>query len=118
ESAVAMTISVPLGGADEQLQQRTNFYQQLLQRLAALPGITSVGGINGLPLAGGGPDGQFLIDDNPALKGYGEYRIASSGYFNAMGIRLLRGRLFDRSDAPEAQHVALISESLARQYFS
>jgi predicted permease len=80
--------------------------------------VTAVGGINGLPMTDGGNNGQFLIDNNPALKGYGEFRVATSGYFNAIGIRLLRGRLFDDSDGPETQQVALISESLARQYWA
>jgi putative ABC transport system permease protein len=113
ESAVAMEISLN----DELPQRRASFYQQALERLAALPGVTAVGGVNGLPMVGGGADGQFLIDNNPALKGYGEFRVASPGYFNAMGMRLVRGRLFDQSDGPETQQVALISEALARQYW-
>jgi len=124
ESAVAMEISP---NNDEQpggyvsgyvaKQRRASFYQQALERIAALPGVTAVGGINGLPMAGGGADGQFLIENHPARKGYGEFRVASPGYFSAMGIRLLRGRLFDQSDGPGTPQVALISESLQRQYF-
>lgn len=113
ESAVAMEISL----SDEPAQRRAGFYQQVLERLAALPGITAVGGVNGLPMVGGGADGQFLIDNNPALKGYGEFRVASPGYFSAMGMRLVRGRPFDHSDGAETPQVALISESLARRYW-
>ena len=113
ESAVAMEIS----SSDEQPQTRASFYQQALERIAALPGVTAVGGVNGLPMVGGGNDGQFLIENDPALKGYGEFRVASPGYFNAMGMRLVRGRLFDQSDGPATQQVALISESLANQYW-
>jgi len=113
ESAVAMELSLP----NEPAQRRASFYQQLLERLAALPGVTAVGGVNGLPMVGGGADGQFLIDNNPALKGYGEFRVASPGYFNAMGLRLVRGRLFEPSDGPGTQQIALISESLQRQYW-
>jgi predicted permease len=113
ESAVAMEISL----SNEPPQRRASFYQQALERLAALPGVTAIGGVNGLPMVGGGNDGQFLIDNNPALKGYGEFRVASPGYFTAMGMRLLHGRLFDESDGPETPQVALISESLAGQYW-
>jgi putative ABC transport system permease protein len=113
DSAVAMEISL----SDEAPQRRASFYQQSLERIAALPAVTAVGGVNGLPMVGGGADGQFLIDNNPALKGYGEFRVASPGYFNAMGMRLVRGRLFDQSDGPDTPQVALISESLARQYW-
>src|SRR3989454_2741384 len=113
ESAVAMELSLN----DEPPQRRASFYQQVLERLAVLPGVTAVGGVNGLPMVGGGADGQFLMDNNPALKGYGEFRVASPGYFKAMGIRLLRGRLFDQSDGPQTPQVALISEALQRQYW-
>jgi len=113
ESAVAMEISL----SDEPPQRRAGFYQRVLERLAALPGITAVGGVNSLPMVGGGADGQFLIENNPALKGYGEFRVASPGYFNAMGMRLVRGRPFDQSDGAETPQVALISESLARRYW-
>ncbi len=124
ESAVAMEISPsndeqPGGYVSDEVgkKRRAVFYQQALERIAALPGVTAVGGVNGLPMTGGGADGQFLIDNNPARKGYGEFRVASPGYFNAMGIGLRRGRLFDQSDGPETQQVALISERLARQYW-
>jgi putative ABC transport system permease protein len=70
-----------------------------------------------LPMGGGAANGQFLIDDNEALKGYGEFRVASPGFFNAMGVRLLRGRFFDHTDGPNTQQVALINEALARRHF-
>lgn len=124
ENAVAMDVSPknderPGGyvSDDAGKRRRAVFYQQALERIAALPGVTAVGGVNGLPMAGGGADGEFLIDDDATKKGYGEFRVASPGYFETIGIRLLRGRLFDQSDGPETQQVALISESLARRYW-
>ncbi|MEW6128147.1 MAG: ABC transporter permease [Acidobacteriota bacterium] len=117
DNAVAMEISVPVQGGANDAQTRAYFYQQLLERVSSLPGVTAAGGINGLPMTGGAPNGQFLIDNNPDLKGYGELRIATPGYFKAMGIQLLRGRLLADSDGSDTQHVALISESLARQYW-
>jgi putative ABC transport system permease protein len=124
ESAVAMEISPPNdekpGGyvsEDANKKRRVVFYRQALERIAALPGVTAVGGVNGLPMTDGGTNGQFLIDNDPARKGYGEFRVASPGYFDAMGIRLLRGRLFDETDGLGTEQVALVSDSLARQYW-
>ena len=124
DSTVAMDIAPvaddrPSGyvNDDTSKQRRAIFYQEALERIAALPGVTSAGGIKGLPMTDTGNNGEFLIDNNPALKGYGEFRVTSPGYFNTMGIRLLRGRLFDHSDGPQTQQVALISESLQRQYW-
>ncbi len=50
---------------------------------------------------------------DPARSGYAEFRVASEEYFAAANIPLLRGRLFERGDAPTAEHVAVVSRSLA-----
>ena len=59
-------------------------------------------------------DFRKLTDAAKPRFGMADYRIASEGYFAAMGIPLIRGRLFEPSDGPDAPHVAVISESLAR----
>jgi hypothetical protein len=94
------------------------FYRQLFERLQALPGVTAAGGVTDLPLAGDGPDGTFVIDNDPAKKGHADYRRTSPGYFAALGIPLLRGRLFETTDQPGAEHVAVVSQSLARKYWA
>jgi putative ABC transport system permease protein len=114
ESVVAMNLSLP-SSADK--QRRLLFYRQLLERLGGLPGVVAAGGTNALPLTDTGADGTFLIDDDPAHAGHAEYRLTSGGYFAAMGIPLLRGRLFDAADAPGAPPAAVISRSLAEKYF-
>ena len=117
ESTVAMTLSLPTTITPEEDERLRQFYVQLLERVAQLPGVTAVGGINVLPLQGGGADGRFMIDNDPSQIGSAEYRVASAGYFPAMRIPLLRGRLFDASDNANGQHVAVISESLAQRYW-
>ncbi len=52
---------------------------------------------------------------NPTRTGYANYSPASEGYFRALGIPLLRGRWFDDCDTMDAAHVALVSQSLARE---
>jgi putative ABC transport system permease protein len=118
--------------ADEGARARlTGFHEQLGERLRAIPGVEQVGGINSFPLSGNQSNGTFLImQPNEELQslsdferlsrdkqrtGYADYRIADDGYFGAMNIPLVRGRLFNSTDAPEGRHVAVISESLARQ---
>src|SRR5579864_9346258 len=60
---------------------------------------------------------QFLeqLFNNPTYTGHADYVLASEGYFQSLGIPLLHGRLFQDADGPEAPHVAVISESVARQ---
>jgi putative ABC transport system permease protein len=116
-SAVAMTLALPSTITPEEDEQLRQFYVQLLERLGQLPGVAAVGGIASLPLTGPGASGTFLIDNDPARRGQAGYAPASAGYFAAMGIPLLRGRLFDRSDMVNSPHVAIISQSLAQRYW-
>lgn len=117
--------------------RRKQTQQELMQRLQTLPGVQQVGLINAFPLGGGffanGLFTEMLTADEftsfddvrrafsdpqrlaelKSRQGMAGYRIASEGYFSAMGIRLIRGRLFEESDGPDAPHVAVISQSLA-----
>jgi putative ABC transport system permease protein len=116
EHGIAPDTTVQLGAEEEGQRQRL-FQEQLLNRLGQLPGVSAVGTISLLPLRGDGPDGTFFINNNPATSGSADFRLASAGYFAAMGIPLLRGRTFDRSDLPNSPHAALISESMAEKYW-
>jgi predicted permease len=102
----------------------------LVERLHSVPGVQQVAAVNAVPMDGGLPDGMFLLvspEENP--KDFNEYRVlakqegrrgtadfcaATPEYFQALGIPLRRGRLFDRRDGRDSAHVAVISESLAR----
>jgi predicted permease len=115
ESAVTMDISSPFPEDKQQKIQLAQFHESLLERISQIPGVKAAGGINALPMTDRGADGQFLIDNDPSRPGYAEFRVASSRYFDAMGIPLLRGRLFDRSDTPDSSHAAIISQALAQR---
>jgi len=115
ESAVAMDVSLASSEDKKQQAQQAQFNQQLLERLGRIPGVVAVGAVSALPMTGTGSNGTFLIDNDRANTGYAEYRVASPGYFAAMGIPLLRGRLFEQADTADSIHVAVISQSLARK---
>lgn len=114
EQGIAPDITVQLSAEEE--RQRL-FQRQLLERLSTTPGVVAVGSINSLPLTGGGADGNFFINNDPARKGQSDYRLASAGYFAAMRIPLLRGRTFDASDLPNAPNAAVVSQSIAQKYW-
>ena len=118
ESAVVMNLSLAGSSDQNQTQRNALFYQELLEHVRRLPGVVAVGGSNGLPMTDTGADGEFLIDNDPGHSGHAEYRLTTSGYFAAMGIPLLRGRIFDENDGPNAPPTAVISQSLAQKYFS
>jgi predicted permease len=115
-SAVVMTLSLPTTITPEEDEKIRQFYVGVLDQVGQLPGVTAVGGANSLPLSSAS-NGTFLINDDPNQPGQAEYRIASAGYFPAMRIPLLKGRLFGGEDGVNSQHVAVISNSLAQRYW-
>lgn len=132
QGSLVLDVSLPSGDHSDAWAARTvSFYDQLIGRLRGIPGVREVGGVTVLPLGDDdGGNGTFLVmsgadepfDMNafeqlmrdPSRTGEADYRVTSAGYFRAMGIPLVRGRLFDERDTRESQHVAVISESLAK----
>ena len=117
---LTMRIVVPAVRYSQPDQVR-NFYQEVLRRVAGLPGVTKVGASNGIPLSGAGGSGTTTID-NPAFpddRGTPEadQRIVTLGYFEAMGMTLLSGRVFDERDSSTGQPVAIIDETMARTFW-
>ena len=106
------------------------FFSNLIDRLKQIPGVRKVGATSGLPMDGGLPDGMFLLmtqsempktPDGPGALfqqkeriGNADFCVATDGYFQALGIPLIRGRIFDQRDGANFPHVAVISASLAR----
>ncbi|HEV2486588.1 MAG TPA: ABC transporter permease [Terracidiphilus sp.] len=98
-----------------------NFYDTLLARVRALPGIDAASFVTAVPGQGYWGDWGFTIVEHPPLplgKGLVALdRTADAGYFNAMGIPILRGRTFDANRRLDQANEVVISESLARQFF-
>ncbi len=115
---VAMRITLPSVRYNSAASSR--FYDQLTQRLRALPGVEAAGLINMLPLEDWGFNGDFAIVGKPTTKGkepYAEYRMITPGYFEAMGIPIIAGRDFSRRDPDGKLTAVIINEKLAQRYF-
>src|SRR6266540_3454989 len=101
-------------------QRRRAFFQQLIQRVETLPGVTVAGGVDMLPMIGRHNGSFFQIVGQPAFeKGKEpstEVRIATPGYFAAIGTDLRKGRLFNARDDTQAQRVVLVNEAFAARY--
>jgi putative ABC transport system permease protein len=119
ENATLLRLSLPQRKY-AQPEQQTAFANGLLERLKALPGVQAVGLTHSMPLVGDYVLG-FIIEGRPALDPSEEpstnYYAVTPDYFRAMGIRLVRGRLFTAQDDAKAPRVAIINETMARQYF-
>ncbi len=103
-------------------QQLVSFFRRATERIKTLPGVSSVGMVNYLPLYGGlGAQTGYTVEGRPepppGQEPPAHVRVTDANYFNTMQIPLLRGRNFTEQETSEARHVVLISESMARQHF-
>ncbi len=94
-------------------------YEEILRRAARLPGVSAAAGVGILPFDGNPNTAGITIDGNPATDlaraGTTQFTMATPGYFELMGMRVLRGRGFTAADDASTAPVAVITESLARR---
>ncbi|HEX7238377.1 MAG TPA: ADOP family duplicated permease, partial [Gammaproteobacteria bacterium] len=133
DGLVFMDVSAPWTDDLTKLEPLVPFYDELIERLEALPGVEAIAGVSLHPGSGGGWDAtartQNTADEirsfadlervasdptRPEVRGT-EYRLASEDYFATVGVPLLRGRVFERSDGPDSERVAVVSPSLAER---
>jgi len=117
-----LTLRVPLGGGRNNAnERRVAFFAEVSDRVAALPGVRSVGAVSALPLTGLGGGTVFWIDGRPTpppeRRPLGLTRGVTPGYFGAMGIPLIEGRFFNAADTAASQPVAIIDQALARRFW-
>jgi putative ABC transport system permease protein len=96
------------------------FYENLLQRVRSLPGVTGAAAASGVPIGSRNAATVMQIEGGPSdfdIKRIAEFRVVSPGYFRTMGIRLVRGRLLEDSDQELSRPVAVINETMARAYW-
>ncbi len=124
ETRNVLTLSVPLPAFEyRQPKPRVDFFLELQRRLEALPGVQAAGSVSPLPLAGGDQYyifsyGRIGVSETEWNRNKADYRWATPGYFQAMGIRLTAGRLLTEADNREgAREVILIDDKLARRAF-
>jgi predicted permease len=99
-------------------EERWEVYRQARERIIALPGVRSAGGISLLPLGNQNMMASYSYGDIPNTDWNGlsaDYRFVTPGYFETMGISLQAGRAFDDYDNNEIRAVAIIDETLARE---
>ena len=141
ENVLSMDVALP-NTRYQQAHQKAQFYEQVFERIKALPGVQSVGAINGIPLGGTDSSLMFAVegrpDARPGEEPSAQYRIVSHNYFSVMRIPLLKGRFFQPADArvalplirwypqqpfparfdePQAPPAVVINEALARRYW-
>jgi predicted permease len=107
----------------EALRGAVRRFDRVLAEIATVPGVRSVAGTYGLPMSPIGSNGMFAVEGKHVFApGQGpmpqaNFRVTTPGYFETMGIPIVRGRDFTAQDLETAPFVAIISESIARDVF-
>ncbi len=115
ENVITMKIALPPQSYSQ--DAATRFYNQVLDRITALPGVQSAGAINLLPSDSWGFNGGLTIRGLPQfsdLEYVIERRNVTTGYFTAMNIPLVKGRTFTRNDEDTKTRVVLINQAFAK----
>ncbi|HKS82746.1 MAG TPA: ABC transporter permease [Candidatus Acidoferrales bacterium] len=96
------------------------FYQNLAERLQALPGVRAVGFGSDIPWTGYDENSGFDIEGqphDPSVPFEARYHFASPDYFRALGIPLLSGRFFTPADDPKSPRVTIVNSAFEHRYF-
>jgi putative ABC transport system permease protein len=116
EHVMVLSVNLPFD-EPRSVAQLTAYHQQVLDKFAALPEVKSVGAIDWLPFEGALIRGDFYAEGKP--RNVTRFNVSkpgvSPGYFRAMGISLLRGRVFNEHDTAEPPGVAIVSKTVARR---
>ena len=119
---VTMRMNLPTTGYRE-LTRWMAFHDQVLARVSALPGLDAAALNSAVPLEGGGSESEVRYEGQPPPSSVREegtmclFQTGTPGYFRAMGIPILRGRVFTDHDTATSAPVAVVDESLVRKFF-
>jgi putative ABC transport system permease protein len=117
-----LLLEVPLSEARYKEDERVvRFFDEMLTRVRALPGVEAAGTTHTAPLDGSDSSRPFIIADRTPPEAGKEpgagYRVVSPGYFRALGIPVLQGRDFSDNDRLSAPGVVMINQTLARRHW-
>jgi putative ABC transport system permease protein len=120
ERTLTLDVSLPRSRYGDNAK-RIDFFRRLLERVTALPGVEAAGSVSFLPLTGlGAATGYEVVGQPIPPKGEEpvcDVRVATNGYFKALGIPLIRGRWFNEEDPNDISNRVIINEAMARRHW-
>jgi putative ABC transport system permease protein len=120
EKVLAVSLSLPAARYSSH-EKVVGFYEEVLRQVASTPGIEGVALIDELPVTNDRINARLYAEGGTSSESQQElesvWRTTSSNYFQLMGIGLISGRFFTQRDNASSPRVAILSQSLARQFF-
>jgi len=117
ENVLTVSATLPWNRYGE-IAKRSAFYDQVLRRVKALPGVVSAGFTTAIPLTWKGGTSDLTIEGQAPEPGRDAiHRQVSADYFRTMGIQLRQGRALTEEDGPRSLPVAVVNETMARQFW-
>jgi putative ABC transport system permease protein len=123
EDVMVAMLSLPDDNEFSSRESQVLFWNQLVDRVSALPGVEAAGAVSALPMSPNGSDFDLPVSilgrESPsqAEQPRAQYRATISGYFEAIGMPLVDGRLLDRFDREQNRPVMVLNESARRLLF-
>ena len=120
DNVLTMSLVLPVAKYKDE-PPRVAFYNDLVLRVKAQPGVESAAFVNFVPLGGSNSSDSYLVEGEPepvaGQEHGGRYRVATPDYFRTMEIPIVRGRAFTEQDKAGAPPVVIVNETLARQHW-
>jgi putative ABC transport system permease protein len=117
---MTVKVAIPQSKYQDAAQQQA-FFNQLFERIDALPGVTAAGGTSYLPINGLGSATSFEVVGKPkpaaGQEPVTDVRVITHDFFKAMGVPLLRGRAFDGRDTGTGIHRVIVNQALANKFY-
>lgn len=118
-----LTFNLPMNKeVDMSAEQIVAYYQQIMRKIEAVPGVESASGSTGMPLGGEGFGMDYTIAGGPSYADPSQrpdagFGMVTPGYYKTYGIRLVKGRSFTDADHAASLHVATVNEQFVRHNF-
>jgi predicted permease len=118
DGALAIAVDLPAINYGDTTFRVSAFHERALAAIREIPGVSSVGFANVLPLQGSSPNGAMRVEGKPLnargeFTGFAIYRVVSRGYFDAAGMRLIEGRDFNAGDGLAGAPVVVVNQAFA-----
>ena len=121
DGVVSVTVQIPTSRYAR--SEFRLFFEQFVERVGQIPGVKAAGAVSDLLMSNVGISLEMeftvlgLDAAMPTANPNAEIRLVIPGYFNAMGMELVRGRVFDRLDTSSERSVGIVNETLVERYF-